>query len=146
MLRLSSRAIVFAPLAAMAALTAASHVRTAGPLPISTTRTTAAEVARHVRIDEKLQQRCGTRDDIEGLTECLQRGPLATSQIKLVGLVDPRETPRRATEIGLARAMQLRTVLVARGIPSDRIIVSARQDAAATENDSLVEARPAELD
>jgi hypothetical protein len=146
MLRLSSRAIVFAPLAAIAALTALSYVRSSRPLAIGTTATTGAEVARHLRVDEKLQQRCATRDDIGGLTDCLTRGPLATSQIKLVGLVDPRETPRRATEIGLARATQLKSVLVSRGVPADRIIVSSRQDPAAVDDASLVEVRPPEVD
>jgi hypothetical protein len=150
MLRMSSRAILLAPFVTIAAIAAFSALRPALPR-VATVETTSFETGGRgrMRVDPRVQARCalqdGIDDGIDALAQCLTTGPLAAAQIKVVGLVDPREPARRGTRRGLDRAEQLKSALAKRGVPPEHVIVGSQGDPAASESPSpIVDVRPAD--
>ncbi len=103
-----------------------------------------------LNIDSTLTEGCGTtapaspmfQFDSEALTpdaaarikrigECLATGPLAQSQIMLVGHTDPRGSGEYNQKLAASRAEQVARLLTAEGVARDRITIDSQGERAA---------------
>ncbi|WP_437284497.1 OmpA family protein [Sorangium sp. So ce406] len=63
--------------------------------------------------------------ELRAVVDCLLSSNLSKARIELVGRADPRGTQAYNQDLSLRRAQRVKEILVAEGIPADRVTVRA---------------------
>jgi len=118
-----------------------------------------------INISEDIRKACGLSDSeahfafdssrienredavLSKLAQCFVHGPLAKSEMRLIGHADPRGDSDYNMVLGGSRADTVKTFMVLRGMPSSRVATSSRGefDARGTDERSWAEDRRVDI-